>query len=115
MAWARHFADWEDKRAVCRHDWEQLECVRRLPLMEFPGTTGNLDAPLLGRLEVQGQEKYKVHSGLKIGRRWLFLSTGGALSGEAGNRLALPLPGLSRVFYPRMASGSSPFSMQNVR
>ena len=52
-AWARNFTDWEDKRAVCRHVWEQAECVRRLRerLTEFPGTTGNLDAPVSGKLE----------------------------------------------------------------
>ena len=52
-AWARHFCDWEDKRAVCRHVWEQAECVRRLRerLTEFPGTTGNLERPVSGRLE----------------------------------------------------------------
>jgi hypothetical protein len=52
-AWARRFPDWEDKRAVCRHVWEQAECVRRLRerLVEFPGTSTNLDAPVSARLE----------------------------------------------------------------
>ena len=52
-AWARHFTEWDDKRAVCRHVWEQSECVRRLRerLTEFPGTTGNLEAPVSAKLE----------------------------------------------------------------
>ncbi len=52
-AWARRFPDWEDKRAVCRQVWEQSECVRRLRerLVEFPGTTANLDAPVSKALE----------------------------------------------------------------
>ncbi len=52
-AWARHFSAWDDKRAVCRHVWEQSECVRRLRerLAEFPGTTSNLEAPVSSKLE----------------------------------------------------------------
>ena len=52
-AWARHFTEWEDKRAVCRHVWEKSECVRRLRerLGEFPGTTSNLEAPVSAKLE----------------------------------------------------------------
>jgi len=51
--WGRHFGVWEDKIAVCRHVWEQSECVRRLRerLGEFPGTVANQDAPVSARLE----------------------------------------------------------------
>jgi hypothetical protein len=51
--WGRHFDDWQDIVTVHRHVWEQAECVRRLRerLVQFPGTTGNLEAPVSARLE----------------------------------------------------------------
>ena len=51
--WGSFFADWDDIVAVHRHVWEASECVRRLRerLVQFPGTTGNLDAPVSPCLE----------------------------------------------------------------
>src|SRR4028118_672562 len=51
--WGRFFGEWDDITAVHRHVWEQSECVRRLRerLVQFPGTTNNLDAPVAPRLE----------------------------------------------------------------
>lgn len=52
-AWGRYLAEWDDKVAVHRHVWEQSECVQRLRdrLVEFPGTTGNLETPVSRELE----------------------------------------------------------------
>ncbi|CAN5691866.1 hypothetical protein BH11ARM2_BH11ARM2_18700 [soil metagenome] len=51
--WGRHLAEWDEKVAVCRHIWEQAECVRRIRdrLAEFPGTRGNQNRPVSVRLE----------------------------------------------------------------
>ena len=51
--WARYFPEWEDKVACHRHIWEQAECVQRLRerQAQFPGTSGNLDAPVSKKLE----------------------------------------------------------------
>jgi hypothetical protein len=51
--WGRYFAEWADKVAVHRHIWEEAECVRRLRerLIQFPGSTHNLDQPVAQRLE----------------------------------------------------------------
>jgi hypothetical protein len=51
--WGRYFAEWNDKVAVHRQIWEQAECVRRLRerLVQFPGSTHNLDQPVSRRLE----------------------------------------------------------------
>lgn len=51
--WGRHVAEWEDKVVLFRQIWECAECVRRLRerLVQFPGTTGNLEAPVSKRLE----------------------------------------------------------------
>lgn len=51
--WGRHFSEWTDKVELSRQVWEQAECVRRIRerLIQFPGTTSNLDAPVSRRLE----------------------------------------------------------------
>ncbi len=52
-AWGRYFPAWSDKTACHRHIYEQAECVQKLRdrLTEFPGTKGNLDAPVSQKLE----------------------------------------------------------------
>jgi hypothetical protein len=52
-AWGRHHDTWSDKVACHRHVWETAECVQQLRkrLSEFPGTVGNLDAPVSPALE----------------------------------------------------------------
>jgi len=51
--WGRHFSEWNDKVSLFRHIWDEAECVRRLRerLIQFPGTAGNLNAPVSDRLE----------------------------------------------------------------
>ena len=58
--WGRHFREWDDKTAVCRHIWEQSECVRKLRerLLEFPGTTLNLDLAVSDLLESHARWSY---------------------------------------------------------
>ncbi len=52
-AWGGYFPEWQDKMAVCRHIWEQSECVRRLRerLVQFPGTASNTQMPVSANLE----------------------------------------------------------------
>ena len=51
--WCRHTIEWDDKQAWFKHIWESAESVHKLRqrLIEFPGTTGNLDAPVAPPLE----------------------------------------------------------------
>lgn len=51
--WTRYIAEWDDKVACHRHIWEQSECVRRLRerLVQFPGSSHNLDGPVSEKLE----------------------------------------------------------------
>lgn len=51
--WGRHFSDWSEKVSLFRHVWDEAECVRRIRerLIQFPGTAGNLNAPVSVRLE----------------------------------------------------------------
>ncbi|BCM88958.1 hypothetical protein IAD21_00800 [Abditibacteriota bacterium] len=51
--WCRHTTDWDDKQAWFKHIWESAESVHKLRqrAIEFPGTSGNLDAPVSAKLE----------------------------------------------------------------